>query len=607
MTGARCLAAALVCTVIANAADGQGRPTRPGQRPPQARGDTLRKSDSVTVKDTLAKANFTEPDSVMRRLLSTPGYNVTRYQGEGITFDAITRGIQLTNKAIVQRDSQLVKSDTITYSGQGSQVQVCSTASGRNVFAAPGQAPVVSTRCGTYDIANRRALVSNASTSVPQSGETLFITGEKIAVVAGRDSVHNANDATYYLRDGTITACDDSIPDYYFKSSEIKRTGSFVVARPAILYIGDVPVMWLPFLFQDIRGGRHSGILSPNFGVADIVRNSPTYRRNVEGLGYYWAISDFIDAQAWLDWRSSAGDIQPGDIGGFTRYNGEFRYRWLERYVTGSFAASETMQGDLRNTSITWGHQEQFTRNSSLTMNLNYASNAQVQRQTTVNPYSVLSTIRSSATYNEKVGPVSFTLGGTRTQYPGRTQVDQTFPTFNMSTAPVTIGSWLVWTPTVNYSSHQLTGIDQPSSLSLLPRVGANATGKDTIFTDTLRRSAYDSNLSFDTPLQLFGYNLGNSFTITSHRNDFPEAEIVTDVNTGVSEQRVYATTYGTEVNWTPSFTLPSVGRNNFNLSPSVALSNVDPSAFWIRNERTAGQWVHQSKRPTFSLSASPT
>ncbi|HEY2064961.1 MAG TPA: putative LPS assembly protein LptD, partial [Gemmatimonadaceae bacterium] len=31
------------------------------------------------------------------------------------------------------------------------------------------------------------------------------------------------------------------------------------------------------------------------------------------------------------------------------------------------------------------------------------------------------------------------------------------------------------------------------------------------------------------------------------------------------------------------------------------------PSAFWIRNERTAGQWVHQSKRPTFSLSASPT
>ncbi|HEY2065751.1 MAG TPA: putative LPS assembly protein LptD, partial [Gemmatimonadaceae bacterium] len=548
MTWPRCLAAAaaLVLVVVAAwRAEGQGRPGRPpGQRPPPARGDTLHKSDSITVKDTIGKANFVEPDSVMRRLLSTPGYTITRYQGEGITFDAITRGIQLTNKAVVQRgDSQVVKSDTITYSGQGSRVQVCSTPTGRNVFAAPGQAPVVSSRCGTYDITNKRAAVSNASTSVPQSGETLFITGDRIVVVAGSDSVHNANDATYYLRDGTITACDDSIPDYYFKASEIKRTGSFVVARPAILYIGDVPVMWLPFLFQDIRGGRHSGILSPNFGVADIVRNSPTYRRSLEGLGYYWAISDFLDTEAWLDWRSSAGDIQPGDIGGFTRYNGEFRYRWLERYVTGSFAASRTLEGDQRNTSITWGHQEQFTRNSSLTMNLNYASNDRVQRLTTVNPYSVLSTIRSTASYNQKVGPMSFTLGGTRTQYPGRTQVEQTFPTVNMTTSPLSIGSWLVWTPAMTYSSHQLTGIDQPSSLSLLPHDSATAAGKDSIFTDTLRRNAYDSNLDIQTPLQIFGYNLGNSFTITSHRNAFPEAELVTGVNTGVSEQRVYSTT----------------------------------------------------------------
>jgi hypothetical protein len=311
-----------------------------------------------------------------------------------------------------------------------------------------------------------------------------------------------------------------------------------------------------------------------------------------------------------LDWRSSAGEAQIGDPG-YTRYNGEFRYRWLERYVTGTIAASQTLQGNAKNLAISWGHSQDFTRNSSLRMDLNYASNTQLQRQTTVNPYAVLSTIRSSANYHQRVGPMDFTLGGTRSQYPGRSQVDQTFPTFSMTTSPINVGSWLIWTPNLNYTSTQQTGIDQPSSLGLLLRPGTRPTGTgtqaDTIFGDTLRRSAYNSSLSFDTPLQIFGYSLGNRFTIASRRNDFPESAIVTDVLTGVQTERIYATTFGTDVDWTPTFTLPPVARNNFNLTPSVSLANVAGSAYWIRNERTGGQWVHQSKRPFFSLSASPT
>jgi hypothetical protein len=576
-------------------------------RPPQNRADTTARGDTTAARDTLAQANFAPPDSVMQRLLNLPGYTVTRYKAEDISFDAVTRALLFVGSSVVQRDSQIVKSDTIAYSGTGSVVRVGTDSSGRNVFVTPGQAPIVSRGPGTYDIANRRASIREIRTSIEQTGETLQITGDRVVVVAGSDSVNNANTATYYLRDGTITACDDSIPDYYFKAKEIKRTGSFVVARPAVLYIGDVPVMWLPFLFQDIRPGRHSGILSPNIGVSDIVRNSPSYRRNIEGLGYYWAINDYVDAQAWLDWRSSAGQVPLDEIGGFTRYNAEFRYRWLERYVTGSLAASQTLTSDQKSTNVTWVHSEDFTRNSSLRMNLNYTSNDRVQRSTTVNPYAVLSTIRSSATYNHKVGPLNFTLGGTRSQSPGRTQVDQSFPTFSMTTSPLNLASWLVWTPNFTYTSHQVTGIDQPSSLGLLARLGQTAAGKDTIFGDTLRRNSYDSNLSFNTPLQIFGYDLGNSFTVASRRNDFPERAIVTDVATGVQSERIYATTYSTTVDWTPTFTLPPFFRNKFNLSPSVSFSNVDGGPFWIRNERTGGEWVHQSKRAMFSLSASPT
>ena len=63
-------------------------------------------------------------------------------------------------------------------------------------------------------------------------------------------------------RGGSITSCDDSIPDYHFEYREAKRTGNnTIVARPAVLYIKDVPVMWLPFIFSDTRSGtaqRHS-------------------------------------------------------------------------------------------------------------------------------------------------------------------------------------------------------------------------------------------------------------------------------------------------------------------------------------------------------------
>ena len=605
MTATGRLALALLLTIGTGEAVAQvGRP--PVQRP-AARADTMRtRTDSVAVRDTAAKANFAPPDSVMLRLLNTPGYSVTQYQGVEIAFDAVTRAIQLTRNAIVQRDSQLVKSDTIRYSGQGSEVRVGTDSAGRSVFVSPGQAPIVSRGPGTYDIASRRASVRNIRTSVDQNGEILQITGERFSVVAGTDSISSANDATFYLRDGTITACDDSIPDYYFKAKEIKRTGSFVVARPAVLYIGDVPVMWLPFLFQDVRGGRHSGILSPNVGVSDIVRNSPSYRRQVEGIGYYWAISDFLDAQASFDWRSSAGQVDLNDIA-FTRYNGEFRYRWLERYVTGNLATAYTIQGDARNTAVSWGHSQDFTRNSSLRVDANYVSNTRIHRSTNVNPYAVLSTIRSSANYNQRVGPASFTLGGSRSQQPGRSQTDQTFPTFSVNTSPLNLGSWLTWTPSLSYTSHQVTGIDQPSSLGLLLRRDRTTAGIDSIFGDTLRRNSYDSNLSFDTPLVIFGYALGNRFTISSRRNDFPEAAIVTDVTTGRAEERIYATTFGTQVDWTPTFTLPPLARNDFNLSASMSLSNVDGSAYWIRNERTGGRWVHQSKRPSFGISASPT
>ncbi|MDB4900172.1 MAG: hypothetical protein JWN53_1980, partial [Gemmatimonadetes bacterium] len=225
--GCVCLAALMAAVALSGTAAAQRpiptRPTSPPTRPAGRPGsDTLHvRGDSTTAKDTADKANFAPADSVMERLLKSQNADVTRYQGKTITYDAASNAIGVTTNAIVLRDSQLVKSDSsIRYGGSGSAVQVNSGAKGRNVIVTPGQAAIYSRGAATYDIKSRRAAVSSVTTSVAQNGENLYITGAKVAVVAGHDSAakSSSKDAVYYLRDGTVTACDDSIPDYYFKS-----------------------------------------------------------------------------------------------------------------------------------------------------------------------------------------------------------------------------------------------------------------------------------------------------------------------------------------------------------------------------------------------------
>ena len=75
----------------------------------RGRADTLRAGADSAASDTTGVANFLPPDSVMQRLMELPGYTLTRYQAEVITFQAATRGASLTNRAIVSTDPSCVK------------------------------------------------------------------------------------------------------------------------------------------------------------------------------------------------------------------------------------------------------------------------------------------------------------------------------------------------------------------------------------------------------------------------------------------------------------------------------------------------------------------
>src|SRR5439155_20261499 len=121
------------------------------------------------------------------------------------------------------------------------------------------------------------------------------------------------------------------------------------------------------------------------------------------------------------------------------------------------------------------------------------------------------------------------------------------------------------------------------------------------------KRDQYSSSATFDTPLKIFGYDLGNLFQINETLLDYPQKITLIDAGSGAPlGERIFPNWYKTDIDWTPNFRLPPIFRSLFNITPSVSLSNVTGGPFWTRSNLSDGQFVHQSKRPSFSLAASP-
>jgi hypothetical protein len=602
----RLVIAALCGLVGAKAAAAQIIPRLPGgARPAPIQAPVKRDSTDTT------GVKWPTPDSATRALLEKRGYSITRYQGDTAHFDVEHKAIDLmaakNRRAIVDRDSQVVISDKgINYSQDAGRV----TTGGNWVLIPPpnsGQEKITGDHGPVvYNLAERSLRVNGAKLPV-NNGQMWYMT---VGPAVVRQDTTNNKSPEIVARGGTLTSCDDSIPDYHFAYGEAKRTSAnTLVARPAVLYLKDIPVMWLPFIFTDTRSGRHSGILVPQFGIGDIVRNSPTYRRNVDHAGYYWALNDYMDFGTWIDWRSSAGS-RAGDPG-WIKYNADWDYKWLDRFLGGRIGFGWTNQGDgTSNKAISWTHQQDFSHDSHINTNFNYVTNTTVQRQNTFNPYSALATISSQATYQTKLGPASLSLGATQRQYPGRPQVDRTFPTVSLTSTAIGT-SWLSWTPSFSFSRSDVLHMDQPGLGAYVFTVDPATGARDSLLSKN--RHQAQSSISFDTPIQIFGREFKNSFHINQSRNDFPQQFQIYDLNTGqVTESRVYAATYRTDVDWTPDVSLtqlpiPFFGQNKFNFAPNVSLQNVDPGPYLVSTERTNGKFVHQTKRPSFGATASPT
>ena len=109
----------------------------------------------------------------------------------------------------------------------------------------------------------------------------------------------------YYVHDGRYTTCDANEPHYHFKSSNMKMIeGKRLIAKPVVFFIETVPILALPFYVFPLEKGRHSGLLPFSFGQFE------KGERYLSNVGYYWAISDYMDFTSSFDYYEDRQQIK---------------------------------------------------------------------------------------------------------------------------------------------------------------------------------------------------------------------------------------------------------------------------------------------------------
>jgi Tat protein translocase TatC len=531
---------------------------------------------------------FPDADSTMRALMARAGYRLTRFVADSVALHGQTKRIDFSGTratpAVVEREGSTLEADTVRFA-QGE----CRLSAG-GAPKAFDKGTVLVGEGMRYDTCEQRGTVTGALTNFNQTGTEWYLRAHGLETDSGSTRIYDS--------DGTITSSDLPIPDYHFATHEMKWVkNTILVARPAVLYVRDVPVLWLPFMFQDMRQGRHTGMLVPRFGVNDLVRPNQGYHRHVANIGYYFALSDYLDAQASMDWFP----------GSYVSANGEVRYKWLNRFVTGGLAASRIYESGTeaapggRSLSLRWNHQQNFDLRTGLTAQVDYASSAKVVQRNTLNPALSLASLRSNINFHKQFDWGTVSMGGNRSQDLTNGAVTQTLPSLSLTPVGISLSETVTWSPSMSFSNQRT--IDQPTGAPLpLPPVGGQ------LRVDTLLLNSRTTNFSLETPLRIGNWNWQNSVSVNDQISNQRTVQSLPDpTDSTKSSTRYYGIDFSTGVDWSTGINLPAVFPSTWKLQPSIGIANATGGTFLLKNRYTDGRFVSQGKRLTLGAQVSPT
>ncbi len=560
---------------------------RPGQGPSIGQIGPGQPLDSITARllglPTGPTRKFAEPDSTLTNLLKRPGYKATRYRADSATFFADDRRIRLEGSALTEQQGVTLEADSIGYQESSC---VLEAAGGPHLF---DKGQILVGGAISYNTCTRRGVIKDALTNFSAGNTVWFLRGNVAADSSAR---------RMYASSSEITSCDLPTAHYHFAARKVKwiSENSFV-ARPIVLYIRDVPILWLPFIYQDIRPGRRSGVLIPQFGIADIIRTSEGYQRQITNLGYYWATNDYLDVTARVDWFS----------GRYVQFGAAAQYKVLDRFLSGSAEVSRQLQsGGGSATSLRWDHRQQFNLATSLTFNINYVSNSFVVRDNALDPLRNTQLVSSAANLTRRFRWGQLTLGATRRQSLSDNSSQSTLPSLDLAPKPLDIARNITWSPGFTLRNELNSRTPLPDVVVVLPDGSL----------DTLSQTGSSRNTTVNvaTPFRFGSFNWQNSVSVVDRTTTARQVVSVgiddpasSDPADSVTLSQTFPGDFSTAIDWQTGINLPVLFQRSWKITPTLGIANTTTGPFAIRNRVTGGAYVLQGKRFNFALNSSPT
>ena len=386
-------------------------------------GDSTGLAPPDTVEERSSIADMVQ-DSAVRELLSLPGYELVQYRSESATFETESRVLTLlgsegTNAVINREGLELAADSALVFDENTGRL----VTRGQEATYRPEEGDEVLTSGIVFDLDENRATATDARTQMNAGMGDWLVRGDFPWV----------NADVSYGHDIMFTSCEEDEPHYHFVAREIKiHPGGTMVARNVLLYFADVGVFWLPFIAQSTEQGRRSGLLPVRFSVNDIVRTSGSYARRISNLGFYWAMSDYSDAELGMDWWS----------GNYMAVTGRMQYSWLRQFLEGNanFRRFWRAEGGTE-LAFDTQHSWEISERMQLRMSAAYASSSSFVRRNSFDPREVTQSIDSDGGLNRRFDFGNLSISANRRQFLSDDRVEATMPTANFSLSTITLFS----------------------------------------------------------------------------------------------------------------------------------------------------------------------
>ncbi len=279
----------------------------------------------------------------------------------------------------------------------------------------------------TYNIKTQKGYIRHV---VTQQGEGYIIA----------DKTKKADNEVMMMGGGQYTTCDNhEHPHFYLKMTKAKvKPGEYIATGPAYMVVGDVPLpLAIPFGFFPFTNKYSSGLIMPNFG------DDYTRGLYLQGLGYYFALSDYIDLQVM-------GDIYTR---GTWAIRAQSKYIWRYHFsgslnisyrndVTGEKGMPDHAVS--KNFQIQWTHSQdaKFNPYSTFSASVNFATSgynrSNINSYYNANLYSE-NTKSSSISYTQRFpeSPWSLSASANLTQRTKDSTISLTLPELAISMSSV--------------------------------------------------------------------------------------------------------------------------------------------------------------------------